>query len=355
MREIPIVIPAYEPDDRLIDLLDQINTNKIGIVILVDDGSGEKFRKIFEEAEKRIKATGGCLLKHSVNMGKGKALKTAFSYIIENYPAAVGAVTADSDGQHTVECIQKVSENLMNYPNNLILGVRTFDGEDIPWKSRFGNKLTEKIFSYVAGIHVSDTQTGLRGIPMQFMKELIHMEGDRFEFEMRMLLECAGRYNVTEVPIQTIYDSKENHQTHFNPVSDSLKIYRILGGKFVKYIISSFSASIIDLLMFSIFCFGLKNRYPEMYVALATMSARAISATYNYIINYKIVFKSRESVGMSGMKYIILAIAQMCISALLVTLFVKFVPIVPEVIEKVIVDTGLFFLSYYIQQKYVFS
>ena len=226
---IPIIIPAYEPDSNLPLLLHILAENHIGPVIVVDDGSGDQYLAIFEKARSLVAGNGGTVLVHEVNKGKGRALKTAFQYILENYQNVIGAVTADSDGQHTVDCIRKVMETLQAKPQELILGVRDFSGDDIPWKSRFGNNLTEKVFAYVAGVHVSDTQTGLRGIPREFMRDLLDVAGERFEFETQMLLESVNRYPISEVEIETIYDSVEEHQTHFDPVADSIKIYRILG------------------------------------------------------------------------------------------------------------------------------
>lgn len=157
-----------------------------------------------------------------------------------------------------------------------------------------------------------------------------------------------------EVPIETIYDSKENHQTHFNPIKDSIKIYKILAAKFFAYIFSSCSSSIIDLGVFTVLCYFMKDGNSVWYVTGATIIARIVSATYNYIVNYKIVFKSNKSMGKSSTKYLCLVIVQMSISALLVTGLVSLVWKMPEVVIKMIVDTALFFISYHIQQKYIF-
>ena len=304
---VPIVIPAYEPDERLLRLLEDLkgpgaaggledarnpdaargledakghgaagepgggnapettraleaaqNPEAAGEpaqpVILVDDGSGPAYREIFERAEAFVRAGGGVLLRHGKNRGKGRALKTAFTYVSNHYPEAVGVVTADSDGQHSAGCIRNVAEALADHPGRLILGVRTFDGEGVPWKSRVGNRLTSALLGYVSGIRTRDTQTGLRGIPRDFMRKLISVRGDRFEFEMNMLLLSSPEFPVFEVPIRTIYDSKENHQTHFRAVRDSVRIYRILGWKFIKYIFSSLSSSLVDLVLFAAFC-----------------------------------------------------------------------------------------------------
>ena len=195
-----------------------------------------------------------------------------------------------------------------------------------------GNGITERVFAYVAGVHVP---------------------GERFEFETQMLLESAGNYPIIEVPIRTIYDSKENHQTHFNTLTDSVKIYRILGKKFMKYVFSSFSSCVLDLVLFTIFCGMFKGRTGN-YIAVSTVLARVISATCNYALNYKVVFESRKKVHTSGVRYLILALIQMGLSALLVTGGCGLLPTVPEVAVKVVVDGVLFFISYAVQQRYVF-
>lgn len=355
MSRVPIIIPSYEPDYRLLDLLEQMNIMKICPVIIINDGSGHEYDEIFDKAKQIVNPLKGIVLTHKINRGKGRALKTAFQYVLENIPEAIGVVTADSDGQHTVDCISSIIKMMENNCDKLILGVRRFDGQGIPWKSKFGNDLTEKVFSYVSGVHITDTQTGLRGIPRKFMEELLYVDGERFEFEMRMLLKATENYEILEVPIQTIYDSEENHQTHFNPIKDSIKIYRILGGKFLRFIISSFSSSLLDLALFVLFCTILKQREIVAYVACATIMARIISAIYNYLINYKVVFKSQESILKSSLRYVILAIVQMCFSAILVSTLVNMISIVPEVVFKIVVDTVLFFISYHIQQIYVFK
>lgn len=351
---IPIIIPAYEPDERLISLLKNLNENGLYPVIVVNDGSDSQYSEIFNEAERLLKHGKGRLLVHETNRGKGRALKTAFEYVRDAFPDAIGVVTADSDGQHTVECMKKIISSLSENPKELILGVRDFTGEGIPWKSRFGNTLTEKVFAYVAGVHVSDTQTGLRGIPYSFMEQLLNIPGERFEFEMQMLLESAGKYPIREIKIKTIYDSEENHQTHFNPITDSIKIYKILGKKFLRYIFASGSSSVLDVALFTLFCHLLRDNIVP-YAAMATVFARIISAVYNYCMNYKVVFKSGEKISSSGIKYGLLAIIQMTMSAFFVTLGIEYLKFIPEVLVKVIVDTILFFVSYHIQQRYVFQ
>lgn len=352
-KVIPIIIPSYEPDDRLFDLLVKLNEEKLSPIILVDDGSGEKYSHYFEKSEKEYGVT---LLRHEVNGGKGKALKTAFNYCLNTYENLVGCVTADSDGQHTPEAIIKIMNALNANPQKLILGVRDFSGDDIPAKSSFGNNTTRTVFRTLYHIDISDTQTGLRGISKDFMKVMLDEPTNRFEFEMRMLIIAVQKkLQIEEIPIETIYDSKENHQTHFHPIKDSIKIYSVFFGAFAKFIVSSFSSSIIDLILFQVFCLVFRGGASRIdYVIIATVLARVISATYNYLMNYFFVFKSKEGYGKSAVKYICLAIVQMFLSAFITSSLVKLFSVSVELFIKIPVDLILFLISYKIQKKFVY-
>ncbi|MCR4717976.1 MAG: bifunctional glycosyltransferase family 2/GtrA family protein [Lachnospiraceae bacterium] len=349
---IPLIIPSYEPDERLIELLKRLTNSGYDNIIIVNDGSSEEYSHFFEDAKNNYNCT---VIRHFINLGKGRALKTAFNYCLSKDPDLIGCVTADSDGQHTSSDIASVMEALIKEPENLILGCRDFSNGNIPKKSYFGNTLTRQVCRFLCGVNVSDTQTGLRGIPKAFMADLLDTAGERFEFETRMLIESKNNFPITEIPIETIYDSKENHQTHFDPVKDSIRIYKIFGGEFAKFIVSSLSSSVLDLVLFALFCKIFNSLYAGIYITLATVSARVLSATYNYIINYAFVFKSKENRSLALFKYASLAIVQMSLSALFVTLLVTAFSNTPEVVIKIIVDTILFFISYYIQREIVFN
>ena len=101
MTEIPVIIPSYEPDERMTELMEHLKCADIGPVVIVDDGSeGETYQEIFRMAQTQF---GYTVLHHAVNLGKGRALKTAFNYCLNTWPGMLGCVTIDSDGQHTVK------------------------------------------------------------------------------------------------------------------------------------------------------------------------------------------------------------------------------------------------------------
>ncbi|SFQ14369.1 Glycosyltransferase involved in cell wall bisynthesis [Butyrivibrio proteoclasticus] len=345
----PIIIPAYEPDEKLIKLVDELNSALVRPIIVVNDGSDkERFGHVF----KSVKERGAIVLEHAVNMGKGRALKTAFNYCLNEYEDLAGVITADSDGQHTVSDIKKCKGALLADSGALVLGVRNFDEGGIPARSVFGNKLTRMIMKLLVGLSISDTQTGLRGIGTCFMKYLLTEDGERFEFETNMLIATKDQgINIIEVPISTIY-LEENKSSHFNPIVDSIRIYAI----FLKFLFSSLSSSVVDIVMFSIFCAIFRNVPTAIgYIMLSTILARIISAIYNFAINYGIVFKGKGSKINAAIKYFALAVCIMLLSGFFVTIGHGLFGDVPEIVVKVPVDCLLFLLSFIVQREIVYK
>ena len=354
MSVIPIIIPSYEPDARLLELLAELKRAELSPIIVVNDGSSSAYQKFFDAAEKDF---GAIILTHAENFGKGRGLKTAFAYCLENFPEMTGCVTADSDGQHTPAAIEKCRAALSANPESLILGTRSFDNAaEIPLKSQLGNILTRKVFKILYGVEISDTQTGLRAIPADFMRAVLNVAGERFEFETNVLISAIkSGVRIETVPIETIYDSKENHSTHFRPLADSLRIYWLFRRAFARFVLSSMSAAAIDLALFQIFCALLKKNFAGAeYIVPATILARIISAAYNHTVNYFLVFNGRRKYGQSAARYFCLAAVQGCVSAALTAAIFSAVQSDWELYVKIPVDIALFFVSYAVQKKFVY-
>ena len=103
-----VLIPAYEPDEQLIPLTKQLKEAGFGVVV-VDDGSGPAYRHIFDS----VKANAD-VVSYANNRGKGAALKTGMAYIRDNKPEAEHFITCDADGQHRVEDVIRVNQQLHN-------------------------------------------------------------------------------------------------------------------------------------------------------------------------------------------------------------------------------------------------
>ena len=349
MKKPYIVIPSLNPNGRLISLVEGLRKKNFEHIIIVNDGSREECLYIFEGLEN----TYGCIvLHHHMNQGKGRALKTAFNYYLGICtPEDSGVLTMDSDGQHLVEDVERCAEVLQEEQEKLILGCRNFSQKGVPYKSRYGNRLTRAVLEYFCGISVSDSQTGLRGYPSKLVRLFLKTKGEGFEYETNMLLDAAqAGIGIREVEIQTVYQ-EGNRETHFRPIVDSIRIYTA----FVKYIFSSMSSFVIDILLFRLLQGLLVQQIGgDAAIWIATVGARILSSLYNFTVNKSLVFQSRSDTRKCLVKYYCLCAVQMCLSGGGVFLLYRLTA-GNTTILKILVDSFLFLCSYWMQRVWVFQ
>ncbi len=344
LARVFVVIPAFNPDNRLIQLVEDLIVAGYEHVFIVDDGSDLQTKEFFKKLESKTQTH---ILVHKENKGKGCALKTGFQAIQNLNLGEVGVVTADADGQHSCEDILRITKKLIEDPDKMILGARSFSKQDIPLRSRLGNMMTRKIFSFLTGIKISDTQTGLRGFPSGLLPYLLKVGGKKYEYETNVLLACKQYdIDIEEVSIQTIYID-ENKSSHFNPLTDSIKIYAM----FFKFVSSSLLSFLIDILLFTLFVHIFNKS--EYYVMIATICARILSSLFNYLVNRKVVF-NQGSKGVAFIKYYILCLGQMLISGLSVSM-INVVIINSESLIKIVIDCLLSIISFKLQKEWVFK
>ena len=347
-----ILIPSLEPDDRLPAYMCRLLDAGFTRAVVVDDGSSEKYQPIFNEL---AEMPGVTVLHHEVNRGKGCALKTGYSYIRDNIPEASGVITADADGQHTVEDCWKLAEALTADKRVLYLGSRDFDLPNVPPKSRFGNKTTSFVFKLFYGQWLPDTQTGLRAFKREDLTFMIDVPGERFEYEMQVLIACArAKMSMVPITIETVYEN-ENEGTHFHPIRDSWRIYKVILGSFVKFAGASILSFLIDFLVLTLL--GNTVFAPLTHGAFfAKIGARCVSAPCNFFLNSKYVFDKKMS-KVTFFRYALLALCIMLISAWGVDAVMNWLKFPNAIIGLVgiVVDVLLYFLSYRVQDQWVFA
>lgn len=350
-----IVIPALNPPLDLIQYIEKLRQSGLEDILIVDDGSRSECGYIFEQ----LRDKQGCqILTHAKNLGKGRALKNAFNYFLTmpNVEEYNGIVTADSDGQHRVEDVLSMVETISNYPDSLILGCRDFDSENVPPKSKFGNKLTKLVFKLLYGRKITDTQTGLRGFPKAILHEMLEISGERFEYETKMLIHTFDNLvPIKEIRIETIYFDG-NAETHFNPIKDSLRIYKVIFASFFKYLLSSLSSFLVDIGLFQLFLWlslSVGIHRGALLILLSTILARIISSYFNFTMNKNFVFDGEKRIHKTIVKYYSLAAFQMLLSAAMVTVVWNMFS-GSETAIKIVVDTILFLASYQVQRRWVF-
>ena len=334
-----VLIPAYRPSAALLELVSDLSARGMPAIILVDDGSGPEFREIFDQASR---FPGVQILRHAVNLGKGAALKTGINYALCVFPGLIGIVTADADGQHHPEDIVRVAAGLHEHPGALVLGSRTFD-DAVPLRSRFGNLLTRKLTATLIGARLQDTQTGLRGIPASLAARLLPIDSRGYEFELEMLI--AARQSgvpLVEIPIRTIY-LPGNQSSHFNPLTDSMKIYFVL----LRFSSVSLMAALLDNLIFYL----VWKR--SGHILGAQVAARLVSVAFYYSMVRARVFASREAHRVLLPRFLLLVGASgtasyLGIHYLTTRLDVTAMP------AKLFVETLLFFVNFTVQRLFIF-
>jgi glycosyltransferase involved in cell wall biosynthesis len=333
------LIPAYQPSEALLTLAtDMISAGMMHIVV-VNDGS-TKNTHLFEA----LRQIPECeVVVHSINLGKGRALKTGLNHILLRYPDSCGVVTVDADGQHALEDVLKISTQLRVCASELLIGSRHFS-RDIPFRSWVGNVITRNVLHVVAGLKLSDSQSGLRGIPMQLVPTLLRLDGEQYEYEMNMLLAVRqASVPIRQVPIETIY-LDNNSSSHFNPIFDSMKIYFVL----LRYGFTSLITSFIDQLAFFLVL------HAGLSMAASLVVGRGVASIFNLASNRRFVFKSREELtGIIMRYYSAMAIAGLVAYALINSAVRAFGWSIMT--AKIVVESGLFFLSFAVNREFVFA
>ncbi|MET0432543.1 MAG: glycosyltransferase family 2 protein [Cellulomonas sp.] len=349
-----VLVPAFEPDERLVRLVGDLRASAPRVrVLVVDDGSGPAYRLLFD----RVRAQGCTVLTHPGNRGKGRALKTGFAHAERHHPGEP-VVCADSDGQHSVADVLRVAAALDAQPADrpaTVLGVRAFTGR-VPARSVLGNRVTARVFHLATGLRLRDTQTGLRGYPAALLPWLRTVRGERFEYEQNLLLRAAAEGQpVEEVEIATIY-LEGNASSHFRPLADSARVLAPL----LLFSLSSLSAFAIDTVAL------LALHAATGSLAVSVLGARVLSAVVNFAVNRGLVFgrtgrsgpdgcraTRRAPWGRAAARYATLAVLLLGASYLLLAALTALgVGLLPA---KVATEAVLYLASFQVQRRFVFA
>jgi putative flippase GtrA len=336
-----VLIPAYCPGPALLQTITDLRSARPDWgILVVDDGSGPTF---FTDIFERARSLDGVeVIVLPVNRGKGAALKAGFAHVAATNPGSP-VVCADADGQHALSDIVAIGERLAADPcvRRLVLGTRTFDGH-VPLRSRIGNDVTRWLFTAATRNRLTDTQTGLRGVPADLLGWACGVPGERYEYELQMLLRAArGGIALDTVPIATIY-LDDNSSSHFRPVADSVRIYLPL----LAFLGSSLAAFAID----TVVLLGLQALTGDLLVSV--IGARLTSAGVNFAVNRRLVFDAVHARGAAA-RYAVLAATLLALNYLLLSGLTGVG--VPLLVAKVLTELALVTTSFAAQRQFVFK
>ena len=358
LMNVSVVLPSLDPDEKLTAVIDGLLEYGFRDIILVNDGSKPENLHYFTDAAAAHPEI--TLLTHEVNRGKGAALKTAFTWFQANRPEGKGVVTVDGDNQHHPADTRACTEYMLE-TGHVTLGCRDFTLPDVPPRSRFGNHTTSLVFKLFCGMVISDTQTGLRAIPRDAVEVFNSVSGDRFEYETNMLLAMkTNGIPFDEVKIRTVY-IEENKSSHFHVIKDSWRIYKLILAHFFRYTLSSLTCAVVDTVSYRLLSGAFAATLSGLALTAASGGiARVISSLVNFLLNRYVVFRTKVSTGKALLRYYLLVAAQLVVQILLDQGVYAVFRVGDRAsglrtVLHVVVMVVLYFVSYTIQQRWVFA
>ncbi len=209
---IAVVVPVYNHPQRLREVVERCLATHPHVVV-VDDGSREDPAPLLE-------GLAVTLLRHETNRGKGAAMRTAALHAASQGKTHI--ITVDADGQHFPEDIPKIIDAIADHPDDIIIGVRQFEGSGAPGASRFGRSFGNFWVRVQTGADVGDIQSGFRAYPVEVLREIPTFTR-RYAFEVEIVVRAlwAGR-TVRTVPVRVHYPPGGERISHFKGLRENL-------------------------------------------------------------------------------------------------------------------------------------
>jgi len=199
-----IVIPAYNSEPSLGQLIDEIERILVGLmheILVVNDGSTDRTEKV--ASEKKV-----VVVSHVNNRGKGAALKTGFQYAVGH--AIPYIVTMDADLQHDPSVLSEMIKYFMEHDFDILIGARKRD-KQMSRDRALSNAITSWLISIRAGTKIIDSQSGYRILKTAFVKGL-HLATNGYETESELIIRGARKNcRFGFFPVPTIYGNEASH------------------------------------------------------------------------------------------------------------------------------------------------
>ncbi len=341
-HELHLVIPAYNPGPRVLDVVESAR-HLVDTVVLVDDGCDAENRRYLKRCEDAPNVT---LLSHPSNRGKGFALMTGIKRCLHQMRPQDFVLTLDSDGQHNPADIARFRQLLAEGREvHLVLGER-LDQQAMPFKSRLGNRFAAAFFRLQTGVAIRDTQTGFRLLSQPFAQSVLGaLGGGLYETEMEMLILAAQSLpRIDSVEIETIYFDG-NAATRFRAVADS---WRVLA-RLARYGITGVASFLIDYLLFLLLSYVLSVPY-----LVANVAARVVSAAANFLGHQTFSFRSPGRTATKAIRYLAAVAFSLTLASALLLLTVEGLAM-EGFIAKPLVDGLVFFINFTVLSRFVFA
>lgn len=182
IRKLSVIIPVYNEEDTIVDIVNKVLGVKIRNlkkeIIVVDDGSKDNTLKKLS----KIKQKNVDIIKHKTNFGKGRAIRTGLK-------KATGDIILiqDADLEYDPNEYPELISPIINDEAKVVYGSRFFTSQPHRvlyfWHS-VANKLLTLLSNMLSGLNLSDMETCYKVFSRDIIKKIIpHLESDGFGFE----------------------------------------------------------------------------------------------------------------------------------------------------------------------------
>lgn len=326
--EMVILMPVYNPNERIINYVKKLKENNYQVV-LINDGSKSEYHSLFEKMVHDCK-----IISYPLFKGKGYAIKKGIHYIKEHLQDKKGIIILENEYDlmyinHIRTVINKNSQKMCVVHHK-------------------GKRFLTKLFSMIYNKEFIDVDSELFGFSMNYLDQMMAVDENCYEVQS-LIQSVQNNQEIEEIQL-------ENKQQPFHLKNKTIQVLYVIFLHLIRFVSSSIISSVIDVLLAWILLDVLKIWMTNDFwrIALSSLIARVLSTIVNYVINKKYVFKGKASSKQTAIRFLILTI----IITILSTLFVyvaSSLHIMSEKLAKPVGDLLLFLLSYSAQTKWVFK
>ena len=212
-----ILIPAYNEEDGIGPVLDQLNAvmRQSGIeyeIIVVDDGSRDKTADV-------VRSHDVHLVQHTVNRGYGAALKTGLRQARHEL-----IVITDADGTYPNERIPELIGEM--HDCDMVVGARTGENTHVPLVRRPAKWFITRLAESISGSEIPDLNSGLRVFRKSPAMEFYHLFPKGFSFTTTITLAMLSNdYPVKFIPID--YHARVGN-SKIRPIRDTANFIHLI-------------------------------------------------------------------------------------------------------------------------------
>ncbi len=200
---LSVIFPAYNEAEKIyaniLQVCDTLQAYDFELIV-VDDGSQD--RTYLEAKRAEVKGLPVYVFSQEKNRGKGSALFYGVEQASGEYIAFLDA-DLEISPSYLVDMLNLIAES----GADAVAGVKDMDDNQFPWARRVMSVAYRRSVSFLFGLDISDTQTGIKLFKSEVLQAVApRLRVSRFAFDIELLLAVSRfGYQIVEYPVKISY------------------------------------------------------------------------------------------------------------------------------------------------------